>query len=185
MEKNLQQSTSPEDNSATLFGRISEWFDKNDWNYNTYGEEEEKSLSARVSCSNGKWRLVVRASEELRESYFWSTLDINVPEDRRMAVAEFITRANYGKRIGFFEMDWRDGEIRFNVSFSIADGALTDVQIAKAADGVLNGMDRHFVALMSVIYGGQDPLAALTEMNTKKAPENDMTKLEAPSTAVH
>lgn len=185
MKKDQQQSTNPEDSSATLFGRISEWFDKNDWNYDTYGDPEERSLWTFVSCSNGKWRLVVRASEELRELYFWSMLDIKVPEDRRMAVAEFITRANYGKRIGFFEMDWSDGEIRFNVSFSIADGVLTDVQIEKAVDGALNGMDRHFVALMSVVYGGQDPLAALTEMNTKKAPENDMTKLEAPSTAVH
>lgn len=161
MQKNLLQSVTPELNATTLFGRLVDWFDRNDWHYDEHRGEEESWLSARVSCDNGKWRLIAKANEEMRQVYFFAVLDINIPEDRRMAVAEFITRANFSKRIGFFEMDWRDGEIRFNVSFAIADGELTDVQIEQAVDGVLNGMDRYFVALMGVVYGGREPLAAL------------------------
>lgn len=167
MEKNVLQSVAPEPNAATLFARLADWFDRNDWNHDEHPGEEESSLSARVSCKNGKWLLIAKTNEELRQVYFWAVLDINVPEDRRPPVAEFITRANYGKRIGFFEMDWRDGEIRFNVSFAVADGALTDEQIEQAVDRALDGMNLHFVALMSVIYGGREPLAALDTMRDK------------------
>lgn len=181
MPKDLQQTISP----ATLFSRITDWFDNDEWNYDTYGDNEEKSLTANVSCDNGKWRIIVKANEELREIYFWSMLNINVPEDRRMAVSEFFTRVNYSRRIGFFEMDWRDGEVRFNVSFSVADGVLTDGQIKKAVDDVLNGMDRYFVPLMSVVYGGQEPDTALAEMRKTKVSATDSTELEAVSAAVH
>lgn len=82
-------------------------------------------------------------------------------------------------------MDWSDGEVCFNVSFSIADGILTDGQIKKAVDDVLNGMDHYFVPLMSVVYGGQAPLNAIAEMRTKLAAATDSTELDAVSAAVH
>ena len=38
--------------------------------------------------------------------------DVSNPEERA-AMAEFICRANYGMRYGNFELDLRDGEIRY------------------------------------------------------------------------
>ncbi len=36
-----------------------------------------------------------------------------------MAVAEFITRANFGIVIGNFEIDFSDGEIRYKTSIDV------------------------------------------------------------------
>ena len=52
-------------------------------------------------------------------------------------------------------------------------------------DDVLNGMDRYFVTLMSVVYGGQEPLTALTAMRKKLASATDSSELEVASAAVH
>ena len=38
------------------------------------------------------------------------------PEEMRVPMAEFLTRANYGLRIGNFEMDFEDGEVRYKSS---------------------------------------------------------------------
>jgi len=152
-----------------LFRRLTEWFDANDWKYEEHLGEDESYLSAGVNCENGSWKLVAQASEEQRHIYFWSTLPMFAPENRRDAVAEFFTRANFGNRIGFFELDFSDGEMRFNVSIGVADGILTDAQIGHAVDKVLNGMDRYFPALMSVIYGGKDPAEAQAEARGQKA----------------
>lgn len=167
MQQDSIQSASSERNVASLFGQLTDWFDSNDWNYAEHCGEEESFLSAGVECKNGRWHLTAKANEELRQVYFWSVLDMNVPEERRTAVSEFITRANYGNRIGHFEMDWRDGEIRYNVSFSVADSVLTATQIDQAVDEALQGMDRHFVALMSVIYGNCEPAVAHDALRAK------------------
>lgn len=50
---------------------------------------------------------------------------MNVPEDRRLALAEFLTRANYGLFIGNFEMDWQDGEVRYKTSIDVAGDRLS------------------------------------------------------------
>jgi hypothetical protein len=48
-----------------------------------------------------------------------------VPEAKRQAMAEFLTRAKYGLCMGNFEMDFGDGEVRYKASLDIADGELT------------------------------------------------------------
>ena len=38
------------------------------------------------------------------------------------AVCEYLTRANYGLTIGNFELDHRDGEVRYKVSCNVREG---------------------------------------------------------------
>ncbi len=47
-----------------------------------------------------------------------------VPEGCRTAAAETIARANYGLRLGKFELDLDDGEVRFQVSQILVDDAV-------------------------------------------------------------
>lgn len=60
---------------------------------------------------------------------FYALAPFKVPEDARMAVAEFITRANYGMRIGNFELDLRDGEVRYKSSLDFEGATLTPALI--------------------------------------------------------
>ena len=66
-----------------------------------------------LECRIEKVRLTVVVNN--RHTLVYTTLLQAVPEEKRSAVAEFITRANYGLPGGNFEMDWRDGELRYKV----------------------------------------------------------------------
>jgi len=171
-----------------LFNRLAEWFDANDWDCEEFVSDDQSHLDALVTCENGTWRMVARVSESLRHAYFWARLDMFVPANRRSAVAEFMARANFDRRMGFFEMDFGDGEIRFRVTLWVLDGMLTDDQIEEAVDTVLADMNRYFPALMSVIYGATDPAEAVTKVLAeeqdatyhKSVPGRDLVEKEIP-----
>ena len=52
----------------------------------------------------------------------YTIVQCRVPEEKRPTMSEFLTRANYGLRLGDLEMDFRDGEVRYKASLDIADG---------------------------------------------------------------
>lgn len=92
----------------------------------TYEEMEGRNiLRTRFSGEHANWTCYAQVKEEQERFMFYSTLESKVPEDRRIAMAEYLTRANYGLLIGNFEMDFADGEVRFKTSVDIEDSALT------------------------------------------------------------
>ncbi len=78
---------------------------------------------------------------------------VNAPEELRTAVAEFITRANYGLRIGNFEMDFDDGEIRYKSSIDFEGVQLDKPLIKNAIYPAVQTMDRYLPNIMKLIYG--------------------------------
>jgi len=145
-----------------LYRQIAAWFEANDWAYEEHLGGDHSFLLTEAKRDNGTWKLFVRTGETLewRDVFFWSKLEMFVPENRRGVVAEFITRSNLGHRIGFFQMSLFDGELSFLISFTVADGTLVDGQIEHAVNNVLQSMDRYYPGLMEVIYGDRDPHAA-------------------------
>ncbi len=90
--------------------------------------------------------------------------DMCVPEERRAAACEALTRANWGLPVGSFEMDLRDGELVFKGSIFLADGELGDAQLASSLRGGVYLYDKYFPALMRVVYGGASPEKAISEI---------------------
>jgi hypothetical protein len=52
-------------------------------------------------------------------AYIAWTCKRRVPPERRTAVTEFFTRANFGMIVGGFILDWNDGEYRFTASVRV------------------------------------------------------------------
>jgi len=155
------------DADRPLFRQIAAWFEANGWKYQEHLLGGDYNfLSTEAKRDNGTWKLFARTGEEVewREVFFWSKLEMLVPEGRRNAVAEFITRSNFGHRIGFFQMSFFDGELSYHISFTVADGTLADGQVAHAVNNVLFSIDRYYPGLMEVIYGGRDPQEAWTAL---------------------
>lgn len=82
---------------------------------------------------------------------------VMVKEPFRAIAAEFITRANYGLVVGNFEMDWKDGEIRYHVSHVMPEGKLEDGMIRRLFGTALGTADRYYPALMQVLFAGSTP----------------------------
>ena len=55
---------------------------------------------------------------DLEEFLFYAVAPIKTPDEVRPAVSEYVTRANYGLRIGNFELDYGDGEVRYKSSLN-------------------------------------------------------------------
>jgi hypothetical protein len=80
-----------------------------------------------------------------------------VNEKFRPLAAEFITRANYGLIVGNFEMDMKDGEVRYHISHVMPDGKLEDPTIRRLFGTAMGTADRYFPALMRVLFAGETP----------------------------
>jgi hypothetical protein len=75
-----------------------------------------------------------------------------VPEDRRVEMAEAITRANCGLPLGCFELDLAEGELAFRTSIPVADGVLTQDQFFHLLVAALLTADAYHRAFNRLLY---------------------------------
>jgi hypothetical protein len=80
-------------------------------------------------------------------------LPVVVPEGQRPVVADAVNRANYGLRLGSFELDPADGMLLFRSAMPIADGTLTREQFRHLLYSALSTTDGYARAFLRLIYG--------------------------------
>ncbi len=80
-----------------------------------------------------------------------------VPLERRAAAMEFLTRANFGLRMGHFEFDLEDGEVRYKTSIDVEGDRLTPALVRRLVRPNLVTMDRYLPGLLRVVYGATTP----------------------------
>ena len=90
---------------------IKSFFENNDWKYNF--NDEDKVFSSGIDMGNilGNVRMIIHLEDNFYNVYM--VMNSKVEEKYFPVVAEFLHRANYGLKDGNFEMDYRDGEIRY------------------------------------------------------------------------
>ena len=101
------------------------------------------------------------------------TSAIRVPSEVRPAVAEYITRANYGLRVGNFELDYSDGEVRFKSSVNFEGEELTFGMLRNALYPAVHTLDRYLPGLLRVSFGGATPLEAIEEIESPSDTKDD------------
>ena len=140
-----------------IFAAMSRFFDEDGWQYQRI--ESQPALMMGFRGSRGSWRCVAQAREEQKQFVFYSILDQAAGESQRAAVAEFLTRANYGMVIGNFELDHADGEVRFKTSVdgTPSKGVLSLESIGHHVYLNVLMMDRYLGALESVLGGEATP----------------------------
>ncbi len=117
----------------------------------------------RVYYQGHHGRLVcfAQAKEAENQFVFYSYSPERVPEDRRLPMAEFITRANYGLVLGNFEMDFADGELRFKTSIDVEGTQLTPELVKPIIYANVLTMDEYLPGILAVIQSGTSPAEAL------------------------
>lgn len=113
---------------------------------------------------NGEVACFAQIRPDLQQFIFYVVLPVRVPEEARAAVGEFLTRANYGLRIGNFEMDFGDGEVRYKSSIDFEGVTLQLPLIRNVIYPAVQTMDRYLPGIMGVIYGGKTPENAIAEV---------------------
>ena len=144
-----------------LLAIVESFLQADDWHYSRV---EGTTLSIGFRGNNGTWTCYARTREQEERFLFYSTLSTNVPEHMRLAAAEYLTRANYGMLIGNFELDLRDGEVRYKTSIDVEGGTLTHKMIENMIYVNVLTMDRYLPGLNRVAYGNVSPQLAIAEV---------------------
>lgn len=115
---------------------------------------------------NGEVTCFAQVRVDLEQFIFYVVMPVRAPANMRLAVAEYITRANYGLRIGNFEMDFDDGEVRYKSSLDFESVELTPGLIRNTIYPAVQTMDRYLPGVLSVVFGGksaEEAIAAIEE----------------------
>ena len=139
-----------------------QFFTDEEWNF--LPVQGQSILQMGFMGKNGSWACYAQALDEYQRFSYHSVMESNVPEDKRQAVAEFLTRVNFGLFLGNFEMDFSDGELRYKTSIDVQDGALTQEMIRKLVYSNVMLMDKYLPGIMSVIYAGTSPEEAVARI---------------------
>ena len=150
------------DRLVGIYETMMAFFEQDEWTVHTVAEGSLVEMGFRGK--SGTWRCYARAYQETQRLLFYSVLSVNVPPEKRVAVAEFLTRANYGLQIGNFEMDYRDGEVRFKTSIDVEADRLTPALVKNLVYPNVAMMDRYLPGIMRIIYGDVAPEEAIAEI---------------------
>lgn len=143
-----------------------DFFIADDWRFDRSEQKPILRLSFQ-GRSGHTWSCFAqsRMGENTEQAIFYSVAPIKVAEDKRQAIAEFLTRANYGMVIGNFELDFSDGEIRYKTSVDLAGGSVLTPQLTKPLvyTNVLM-MDKYLPGVMEVLYADVSPEQAIRKI---------------------
>ncbi len=120
-------------------------------------------LVSELSGPLGSWLMYVQVVEDAALLVVYSVLPTAVPPGRREAVAEFVTRANYGLSLGNLEMDFDDGELRAKVALAVGEHAPDDALVERLIR-VSGRLVELYLPGIEAVVDGADPAGALEDV---------------------
>lgn len=123
--------------------------------------EDHQAIRTDLRGDIGSYRITaqVNADADLFQVYGYSPL--LVPEGCRPAVCEAVARANYGLRVGKFEMDLSDGELRFHAAQIMTDEGIGQDIMDRMICTAIGMLDTYLPAFLAIIYGNEIPEDAI------------------------
>lgn len=134
------------------------------WNYTLEEKEGHNAIFFSYSGKNGTLKTHIFLREEIEVACVYSKLEVTVPEDKRLKVGEFLSRANYGLLVGNFEIDFRDGEVRYKASADFEGTTTSSTSYRNLLHANLSTADRYYPALMKMIWSDELSAEAAIEM---------------------
>ena len=163
----------PPENANGLHGFqvLSDFLEEDEWKPRRM--ENKYSFIMNYTGENGDYRCYTILRVELEEFLFYIVAPVRVPSEDRPAVAEYVNRANYGLRIGNFELDYADGEVRFKSSINFEGETLTKGILRNAIYPAIHTLDRYLPGLLRVSFGGATPVEAIEEIESPSETKTD------------
>lgn len=163
-----------------IFNALVEFFEEDEWDFQWM--EGLSVLSMGFRGRNGSWTCFAQAREVQQQFVFYSVLPVFAIDEKKQAIAEFLTRANYGMIIGNFEMDFEDGEIRYKTSIDVEGAVLSPPLIRQTVYANIIITDRYLPGLMKVLYGQITPSEAIEQI--EGADDEDDSDADSPESGL-
>ncbi len=152
----------PQSNGELAFKTLGQFLEDDGWHPQVI--TDRTIYRVFFGGANGDLRCYAKVDIDLELFLFYAIAPIKVPEPMRPIVAEYLIRANYGLRIGNFEMDFNDGEVRYKSSLDFEGEALTPNLIRNAIYAAVQTMDNDLQGLMHVTFGSKTAEQAIHDI---------------------
>ena len=145
-----------------IYAAIVSFLESDEWPFSVV--EEGRVLRTAFKGDSMQFNCYVQARQDQQQMLFYSVCPQNAPEEKRTAIAEFVTRANYGMIMGNFELDFTDGEIRYKTSLDSNGEPLTEALIRPVVYANVMMMAKYLPGIMKLVYGDDAPAAVIEEI---------------------
>ena len=162
-----------------LFDVALEWLNEEEWSFTEHKSEDGQNAWARAgySADNAKFDIVFDAYEDIEQFFVYIYFTVSVPEAKRLAVAELLTRLNWGMRIGNFELDMDEGHIRCKAFIDVEGAALVSTMITNLLRPALSSSDKNFPRIMQLCYSDKT-VSQVLELDEKPAELKEVKTLQ-------
>ncbi|WP_443743781.1 YbjN domain-containing protein [Sutterella sp.] len=149
-------------NQAGLIERVTRFFNAIELEYEFDSDAKVFFAGSKLDCRLERCRIVIDPEDDLIKCYAFLP---NVDEAHRPAVAEFITRANYGLKRGNFEFDFSDGEVRYRMYVDCPEdaGEPSDEQLGHMLVIPVGMLEQYGNAYLDVAEGRKSPAEAILD----------------------
>lgn len=148
------------DYSTSIFNYVKSFLDSDDWHY-SFSEDSHTfdfNLTLKSKLQRVHYKVLIRKFD-----YSVYAICPMSAKDCLPQMAEFISRANYGLANGNFELDFRDGEIRYKC-FVNCDDTIPGIQTIKDSIYIPASMfNKYSEGILSVLFGMKSPAQAVAD----------------------
>lgn len=107
------------------------------------------------------WHCFAHCHPHVAQLLFYSVAPLRIAAVLRPAVAEYLAHANWGLRLGNFEMDYGDGEVRYKTSLQFDQTPLTPALLRPLILNNVAVMDKYLPGLQAIVAQEQTALEAI------------------------
>ncbi|TWU04598.1 YbjN domain-containing protein [Stieleria varia] len=116
-------------------------------------DDEREAFLLSFGGDHGSYREIIRIDDNVLQSFVG--MSVKVPEGSRIDIAVAVARANYGMKIGKFELDMNDGELRYHIAVPVDGDLPSDNVLDRLVHIGIAMADRYMPAFLAVIYGNE------------------------------
>lgn len=154
----------PSKNGLFAFEQLGHYLKNQDWQTEALAERFIYTLT--LEGKNGVFRAIARIRPDIEQFMFYVIAPQKAESAMRPEVMAFVTRVNYGLRIGNFEMDLEDGEVRYKSSIDFDGEPLTPNLLRNTIYPAIHTMDSYWPRLQKVLDGTATAVTALQQKDT-------------------
>lgn len=162
--------------SETIANVIKTYLKEDDWHFSFDGETGLFKFGLSLSSKIKKINYIVDVKEDEYIVYAIAPIGADEEDKKMMAtMAEFVCRANYGLKNGNFELDMRDGEVRFKC-FVDCEGIIPSKDMVQNSIHCPAAMfKRYGSGIVDIIFGNVTAKEAVEKC--EKATEDEVRSL--------
>ena len=148
--------------SDALANVVKQFLTEDEWYYSFDEARGIFDFGLKIESKIQRIRYIIDVKEDEMVIYGICPIGVDHNDEKMMAqMAEFICRANFGMKNGCWEVDYRDGEIRYK-SYIDCDNMLPSTQVIKNSIYCIETMYEHYAhGITSIIFAGNSAKRAI------------------------